>query len=93
MKLLIAFLCLFPVVAIGGESEKDIAAEWKKLREELRKQGYPVAAYVETDEQVAQDIARVRREMERRAGKPFVSDMQKIGGGGGAPVKSKTKGK
>lgn len=76
--LLLVFLMVQPVFAYG---EKDVAAEWKKLREELRRQGYPVAAYVQTPEQISADMARVRREMERRAGKPFVSDMQKVGGG------------
>ena len=67
------------------ETEK-IRAEWLKMREELRKQGYSVAARVETPAEVAADMERVRRDMERRAGKPAVSDMQRIGGGGAAPA-------
>ncbi len=65
----------------------DVTAEWRKLREELRRQGYPVAARVETPEQVAADMRRVRVEMERRAGKPAVSDIQRVGGGGGVPAR------
>lgn len=69
----------------SGDQQK-IAAEWQKLREELRRQGYPVAARVETPQEIAADMQRVRREMERRSGRVPVSDMQRVGGGGGAPV-------
>lgn len=84
-----AWLAMLPLQA--GALPKDITTEWQKLREELRKLGYPVAARVETQEEVAADMERVRREMERRAGKPAVSDMQRIGGGGGGPLVPKTR--
>jgi len=72
--------------------EPQIAAEWQRLREELRKQGYPVAARVETQREIAADMVRVRREMERRAGRPRVSDMQRVGGGGGPPAANQNRG-
>lgn len=78
---------VFIVMAAAGlpamADDAKIAAEWQRLREELRKQGYPVAARVETRKEIAADMERVRREMQRRSGKPAVSEMQRIGGGGG----------
>lgn len=70
-----------------AQTSQAVAAEWRRLADELRRQGYPVASRAVTERDIAADMMRVRREMERRAGKPFVSDRQRIGGGGGAPVR------
>lgn len=72
--------------AFSAPLEKDVSAEWQRLRELLRAQGYPVAARAVTPQEIAADMRRVRIAMERRAGKTPVSDMQRIGGGGGAPA-------
>ncbi len=74
----------------GAPSETVTAAEWQRLRDELRKQGYPVASRVESPKEIASDMERVRQEMERRQGKPFVSDIQRVGGGGGPVVTKPT---
>ena len=90
-SILLLFVCASTFAV--ADDEKAIAAEWKKLREELRQQGYPVASYVEGDKAIAADMARVKREIERREGKAFVSDLQRVGGGGGGvPNKKKSSG-
>jgi|LakMenEpi03Aug12_release.lakeMendotaPanAssembly.Ray.scaffolds.fasta_scaffold1000765_2 hypothetical protein len=83
-KSIIIMMVLLALPAIADDAK--IAAEWQLLREELRKQGYPVASRVEGRREIAADMERVRREMQRRAGKAPVSDMQRIGGGGGPVI-------
>jgi hypothetical protein len=85
LALALAVAAMLPASA-GGQTAKEIGEEWRLLREELRRQGLPVASYVGTPEQVAADIARVRRELVRRDGRTPVSSMQRVGGGSPNPA-------
>jgi hypothetical protein len=90
-SILAVWLAMSGTVLMAQDTDAKIRESWMRIREELRRAGYPVAALVETKEEVAADMERVRREMERRAGNRPVSNMQRIGGGGG-PVAPKHSG-
>lgn len=87
-----ALAILVLAVVLPASSQGDDAAraldEWMLLRDELRRLGLPVASHVETPEQVAADIARVRRELVRRGGRTPASSLQRVGGCSPAPARA-----
>jgi hypothetical protein len=83
-KSITAVLLLFSAIPAFAQSSDKTLAEWQRLRPLLREQGYPVMGLVQTREQMAQDMERVRREMERRQGRAPSENLSRVGGGGGA---------
>jgi hypothetical protein len=86
--MLLLTLCL--ATQASANPDRAITEEWRKLREELRMQGYPVNPHAKTPREIAADMERTRWamqrarwDMERRGGRIPVSDRQRIGGGGG----------
>jgi len=83
-------------IAVAQAAPNKSLEEWKKLREELRKQGWPVSSRVQTEAEMKADIERVRRAMQDQARMdasgwvPMVSNMQAVGGGG-VPAKKSPK--
>jgi hypothetical protein len=84
---ILALAVMLPASGQGDDASRALD-EWRLLRDELRRLSLPVASHVETPEQVAADIARVRRELARRGGRTPSSSLQRVGGGSPAPARA-----
>lgn len=79
--------CFFLVVS--AQAADPVVEEWRLLRPHLQERGIVLVGEVTTREQVAEEMARVRRELQMRRGAAPQSRMSRIGGGGGPQGKKK----